>query len=75
MIRDIVVSLSLGTPRDASGDFALSVATAVGAHLSGVAFAYEPIVGSMMFPVADASLVGCLPRWKSPRRRPCKAEL
>ena len=57
MIRDIVVSLSLGTLRDASGDFALSVATAVGAHLSGVAFAYEPIVGSMMLPVADASLL------------------
>ena len=57
MIRDIVVNLSLGTPRDASGDFAISVATAVEAHLSGVAFAYEPIVGSMMLPVADASLL------------------
>jgi nucleotide-binding universal stress UspA family protein len=57
MIKDIVVSLSTGTSRDVSGDFAISVATAFGAHLSGVAFAYEPVVGGMVLPVADASFL------------------
>jgi nucleotide-binding universal stress UspA family protein len=57
MVKDIVVSLSTGTSRDVSGDFAISVATAFGAHLSGVAFAYEPVVGGMILPVADASFL------------------
>jgi nucleotide-binding universal stress UspA family protein len=57
MIKDIVASLTVGTARDISGDFAISVATAFGAHLSGVAFAYEPVIGGMILPVADASLL------------------
>jgi nucleotide-binding universal stress UspA family protein len=48
MIKDIIVSLSLG-PRDAAGDFAVSVAEAFDAHLLGVACAYEPIIpGTVM---------------------------
>ena len=57
MIKDIVVSLSVGRPRDVAGDFAISVATAFDAHLSGVAFAYEPVIGGMLMPVPDASLL------------------
>ncbi len=57
MIKNIVASLTVGTARDVSGDFAISVATAFGAHLSGVAFAYEPVIGGMILPVADASLL------------------
>jgi nucleotide-binding universal stress UspA family protein len=45
MIKDIVVNLSVGRG-DASpaGDYAVSVASAFGAHLAGVAFVYDPIV-------------------------------
>jgi nucleotide-binding universal stress UspA family protein len=57
MIKDIVVSLSVGKPRDVAGDFAISVATAFEAHLSGVAVAYEPVVGGMLMPVPDASFL------------------
>jgi nucleotide-binding universal stress UspA family protein len=57
MIKDIVVSLSVGKPHDVAGDFAMSVAIAFEAHLSGVAFAYEPVVGGMLMPVPDASFL------------------
>jgi nucleotide-binding universal stress UspA family protein len=45
MIKDIVVNLSVGRG-DASpaSDFAVSVASTLGAHLAGVAFVYDPIV-------------------------------
>ena len=48
MIKDIVVNLSVGTSRDVATDFAVSVATTFDAHLTGVAFLYEPLV-----PVTD----------------------
>ena len=57
MMKDIVVSLSVGKPRDVAGDFAISVAAAFGAHLSGVAVAYEPVVGGMLMPMPDASFL------------------
>ena len=48
MIKDIVVNLNLGD-RDPAGDYAVSMAEAFGAHVLGVAFAYEPLVpGSAM---------------------------
>jgi nucleotide-binding universal stress UspA family protein len=57
MIKDIVVSLSVGKPRDVAGGFAISVATAFGAHLSAVAVAYEPVIGGMLTPMPDTSLL------------------
>jgi len=48
MIKDIVANLSVGTSRDVATDFAVSVATTFDAHLTGVAFLYEPLV-----PVTD----------------------
>lgn len=57
MIKDIIASLAVGRPRDVSGEFAVSVAAAFDAHLSGVATAYEPVIGGMPFPVADVGLV------------------
>ena len=57
MIKDVVVSLSVGKPRDVAGDFAISVATAFRARLSGVAFAYQPVIGGMLLPVTDASVL------------------
>lgn len=46
MIKDIIVNLSVGKPRDIAGDFAVSTAARFGAHLSGVALAQEPPIGS-----------------------------
>jgi nucleotide-binding universal stress UspA family protein len=44
MIKDIVVSLSVAESGGYAGDFAVSVASMVGAHLTGIAFVYDPIV-------------------------------
>jgi nucleotide-binding universal stress UspA family protein len=43
MIKDIVANLAVGTSRDVVTDFAISVAATLDAHLTGVAFLYEPI--------------------------------
>jgi nucleotide-binding universal stress UspA family protein len=48
MIKDIVANLSGGTSRGVATDFAVSVAAIFDAHLTGVAFLYEPLA-----PVAD----------------------
>ena len=57
MVKDIIVNLSVGKPRDVAGDFAISVASAFDAHLSGVACAYEPVVDGMAFPSVAVSLI------------------
>jgi nucleotide-binding universal stress UspA family protein len=44
MIKDIVVNLSVAEGGGYAGDFAVSVAGAVGAHLTGIAFVYDPII-------------------------------
>ena len=44
MIKDIVVNLSVGADGGPAGDFAVSVADAFSAHLTGVAFVFDPIV-------------------------------
>jgi nucleotide-binding universal stress UspA family protein len=43
MIKYIVVRLGLGA-KDPAGDFAISVADAFKAHVTGLAFSYEPII-------------------------------
>ena len=48
MIKDIVANLSVGGSRDVTTDFAVSVAATFGAHLTGLAFLYEPLA-----PMAD----------------------
>ena len=48
MIKDIIVNLGLG-PRDAAGEVAVSMGEMFGAHVLGLAFAYEPVIpGAMM---------------------------
>jgi nucleotide-binding universal stress UspA family protein len=42
MIKDIVVKLSLDVAADPAASYAIGLAGAFGAHLTGVAFAYEP---------------------------------
>ena len=44
MIKDIVVNLGVGERSHRAGDFAVSIAAAFGAHISGIAFVYDPIV-------------------------------
>src|SRR5271163_3570064 len=44
MIKDIVVNLSAGKAGGPAADYAVSVASALDAHLAGVAFIYDPIV-------------------------------
>ncbi|HXX05072.1 MAG TPA: universal stress protein [Xanthobacteraceae bacterium] len=44
MIKDIVVNLSVAESGGYAGDFAVSVASTVGAHLTGIVFVYDPIV-------------------------------
>ena len=43
MIKDIVVNLSIGG-KNAAGDYAVSAAEFFGAHLTGIAFTYDPII-------------------------------
>jgi nucleotide-binding universal stress UspA family protein len=48
MIKDLVVNLSVAAERDPAADFALSVASAFGAHAAGVAFQYDPIMPTVL---------------------------
>ena len=44
MIKDVVVNLSGAAPQDFAADFAVSLAKSFGAHLTGMAFLYEPVI-------------------------------
>jgi nucleotide-binding universal stress UspA family protein len=44
MIKDLVVNLTGGQPQDFAADYAVSVASAFGAHIGGVGFIFEPII-------------------------------
>ncbi len=44
MIKDIVVNLSVTRGGGPAGDYAVSIASALEAHLAGIAFVYDPIV-------------------------------
>jgi nucleotide-binding universal stress UspA family protein len=49
MIKDIVLNLSVDGEKDKARDFAVSLARAFDAHLTGVAFAFEPIEVGTIF--------------------------
>jgi nucleotide-binding universal stress UspA family protein len=42
MIKDLVVNLNVGTDRDPAAQFAISIAAGFGAHITGIAFAFDP---------------------------------
>jgi nucleotide-binding universal stress UspA family protein len=44
MVKDIIVNLSVTTEGSVIGKYAISVAAALQAHLTGVAFIYDPVV-------------------------------
>lgn len=48
MLKDIVVNLKVGAARDTAADYAISIAQTFGAHLAGVAFAYEPVLPAIV---------------------------
>jgi len=47
MFTDILVNVAVAKNRDVAGDFAISLATLFGAHLSAVAFAYKVPVAAL----------------------------
>ena len=44
MLKDVVVNLSGRTPRDFAAEYAISIAATFGAHITGISFAYEPVI-------------------------------
>jgi len=57
MIKDLVVHLSCGGQPDVSGPYAISIAETFGAHVSGVAFSYEPVIPPTIMGSIPASLI------------------
>jgi nucleotide-binding universal stress UspA family protein len=57
MVKDIIVNLSVGAPRDTAADFALSIAQAFDAHLAGMAFAFEPVVAPSIMGGIPADII------------------
>jgi nucleotide-binding universal stress UspA family protein len=57
MIKDLVVNLTVGGRRDVAGPFAISIAEMVGAHVAGVAFAYEAAIPPTIMGTIPASLI------------------
>ena len=57
MIKDIVVNLSLGTPRDHASEFEESTAMTFDAHLAGLAFTYEPFFPAFELGPIPADLI------------------
>ena len=57
MIKDLVVYLSPKTTSDPAAGYAISLAEAFGAHVAGIAFAYEPVVVGSIFDGFPAALM------------------
>src|SRR6516225_1594189 len=52
MIKDVIVNLSVGAKANSASDYAISLATALNAHLTGIIFLYGPTI-----PVSRAGYV------------------
>jgi nucleotide-binding universal stress UspA family protein len=48
MLKDVVVNLALDTPPDVAANFAISITAAFDAHLTGIAFLYQPLMPMMV---------------------------
>ena len=48
MIKDVLVNISVGVEKDATLDYALTLAKSFDAHAAGVAFAYEAVPPAML---------------------------
>ena len=60
MIKDIVVDLSIGEGVHPTGDYAVSVASALEAHIAGIAFVYEVIVPMGRMGYSPAEVIDAL---------------
>jgi nucleotide-binding universal stress UspA family protein len=61
MLKDILVNLTPNRPQDPAADYAISLASAFGSHLTGLAFALEPAIpasamGGIAGDVIDAAI-------------------
>jgi len=57
MIKDIVVNLALGDGREVIAEFAVSAAVTLDAHVTGVAFVYEPSIPPVEMAVVPADIL------------------
>ncbi len=57
MIKDVVVYLSPAAASDAGPRYAISLAGAFGAHIAGVAFAFEPVIPASVMGGISADLI------------------
>ena len=51
MLKDLIVNLAVAGKDDPTADYALSVAQIFGAHLTGAAFAFKPVIPTMLIEV------------------------
>jgi nucleotide-binding universal stress UspA family protein len=58
MIKDIVVNLDFDGSRDVAADYAVTVARAFDAHLSGIGFAYDVFLPGTVFGEVPVELAG-----------------
>jgi len=49
MLKDIIVNLTVDAANDVAADYAISIGRAFEAHLSGIGFAYEPVIPGSVF--------------------------
>jgi nucleotide-binding universal stress UspA family protein len=57
MMKDIVVALAPGASHDVAADYAMSVAARFDGHLTGIAFAYEPVMPGTVMGSIPAGLI------------------
>ena len=57
MIKDIIVNLSVGAPRDTAAEYAISIAEAFESHVAGIAFAFEPVVAPSIMGGIPADII------------------
>jgi len=57
MIKDIVVNLSGRATQDFAANYAVSLAATFGAHVTGIAFLYEPVIPDGTFGAIPADLI------------------
>jgi nucleotide-binding universal stress UspA family protein len=57
MLKDIIVNLTVDAAHDVAADFAISLGREFQAHVSGVGFAYEPVIPGSVFGSMAVELV------------------
>ena len=74
MIKDILVSLPIGQLSDSAVNYAVSVAEAFQAHLTGVAFVHEPFVPGTVFDGAATGFIATYGPKSKKQQMPLSAE-